>query len=116
MAAAYLRRKGLRVVAHGVRERWGELDLVAIEGRTIVFVEVKTRRSADILDAVEAVDLPKQRRITRAALAYMRRHRLLEERCRFDVVAICLPAGDGISEIRHFPDAFPATGVSSMFS
>jgi putative endonuclease len=116
MAARYLRRQGLRVVARGVRERFGELDLVAVDGRTVVFVEVKTRRSADILDAVEAVDLLKQRRITRAALAFLRRNGLLEERWRFDIVAICWPSGGQQPVIRHFPDAFPASGVSSMFS
>jgi putative endonuclease len=114
-AAKYLRRLGYVIVAQGQRDHVGELDLVAVDQRTIVFVEVKTRQSDDVLAAVEAVDEQKQRRITRTALAFLRRHDLLEERCRFDVVAVCWPPGQRRPAIRHFPDAFPAIGQWQLF-
>ena len=72
-AARYLRRKGYKIVARGsrasrARANSGELDLVAVDGRTVVFVEVKTRRSTVKGHPAEAVDADKQRRLTRLAL------------------------------------------------
>jgi putative endonuclease len=87
-AEKFLRRKGYKIVARHLRLRSGELDLVAIDGRTIVFVEVKTRRTQQFGRPAESVDIKKQRRLTRAGLSYLKRHRLLECRCRFDVVAV----------------------------
>ena len=62
-AGRWLRRQGYRVVAGGNRSRYGEVDLIAVDGQTIVFVEVKTRRSAELGDAAQAVDAQKQQRI-----------------------------------------------------
>src|SRR5215471_17059126 len=76
-AEKFLKRKGYKIVARGLRSRGGELDLVAVDGRTIVFVEVKTRSSGQYGDPSEAVDLRKQKRMTRAALVYLKRHGLL---------------------------------------
>lgn len=114
-AARYLQRRGYVIVARGDRSRYGELDLVAVDGRTVVFVEVKTRRSA--LDhPAEAVHQEKQRRLTRAATAYLKRHRLLDYPVRFDVVAITWPPSHRRPCIEHFPNAFEATGdPSSLF-
>ena len=65
-------------------ERLGEIDLVAIDGRTVVFVEVKTRRSVDVLRRHSRPWMMKSNAgFTRAALGYLRRHDLLEERCTF---------------------------------
>ena len=77
-AASYLKRRGYKIVARGDRAVLGELDLVAVDGRTIVFIEVKTRESHDAGHPAEAVDSSKQRRLTRLALAYLRRHDLLD--------------------------------------
>ena len=79
-AARYLRSRGYKIVAAGDRTMLGELDLVAVDGRTVVFVEVKTRESHEAGHPVEAVDADKQARLTRLALAYLKRHDLLE--CR----------------------------------
>ena len=73
-----LRRQGLKIVSRRNRAVLGELDLVAVDGRTIVFVEVKTRESHEAGHPAEAVDAAKQKRLTRLALAYLRRHELLE--------------------------------------
>ena len=76
-AARFLKRRGYRIVARAARGDLGELDLVAVDGRTVVFVEVKTRRSHEAGHPADAVDERKQQRLTRLALAYMKRHDLL---------------------------------------
>ena len=91
-AERYLKRRGYKVLARGHRLRPGELDLVMLDGGTIVFVEVKTRQSQEAGHPAEAVDEKKQRRLTRLAVTFLKRHRLLEYPGRFDVVAITWPA------------------------
>ncbi|MHB8901210.1 MAG: YraN family protein [Thermoguttaceae bacterium] len=107
LAARHLRRLGLRIVGRRVRTGLGELDLVAVDGRTVVFVEVKTRQSDQHGHPAEAVDLAKQRRLTRLATAYLKRHGLLNHAARFDVVAVTWP--DGVRpRIEHIRNAFEA--------
>ena len=115
-AAKYLRRLGYKIVARGERDRVGELDLVAVDGATIVFVEVKTRASHDAGSPGEAVDQEKQRRLTRVALTYLKRHDLLEYRARFDVVAITWTDNSRRPTIEHIKNAFEAVGQGQMFS
>jgi putative endonuclease len=110
LAAKHLRRKGYKIVAQGDRSGPGELDLVAIDGQTVVFVEVKTRRSSDAGHPAEAVTPDKQRRMTRLALAWLKRHRLLESPARFDVVAITWPDDRHSPTVEHFENAFEAVG------
>ena len=116
VAARYLRRLGYVIVARGHRDSIGELDLVAVDGRTVVFIEVKTRTSHDAGHPADAVDEAKQRRLTRLALSYLKRHDLLECSARFDVVAITWPAGRGQPTLEHFQNAFEAVGFDGMFS
>ena len=116
LAARFLERKGYRIVARSSRTEFGEIDLIAIEGRTIVFVEVKTRRNHDRGHPADAVDESKQQRLTRLALAWLKRERLLEVRSRFDVIGV-IWAGDGkLEKIEHFPNAFAPQGRWQMFS
>lgn len=115
-AARYLRRQGYRIVARGVRFRKGELDLVAWDGSTIVFVEVKTRVSNQRGLPGEAIDQRKQRRMTRAALLYLKQHRLLDYPCRFDVVTIIWPPSSRQPEIELIRNAFEAVGCDGFFS
>jgi putative endonuclease len=105
LAARYLRRHGLRIIVRGYRTSRGEIDLIARDGDTLVFVEVKTRRAGQ---PAEAVTPEKQRRIARAALEFARRHGLLGHRARFDVVAIVWPDDGRPPTIEHFPNAFEA--------
>jgi len=115
-AARYLRRRGYKILARGDRFGPGELDLVALDGGTIVFVEVKTRRSAEEIHPSEAVDDRKQRRLTRLAVAFLKRHGLLEEPARFDVVAVTWPADKWFPKIEHLQNAFDAVGKWEFFS
>lgn len=113
-AARFLQRLGYRILARGHRQRLGELDLVALDGETLVFVEVKTWRRGDRGDPALAVDERKQEKLTRAALTYMQRRRLLEQRARFDVVSIVWDGPDGKPTMRHFINAFEAVGKWQM--
>ena len=114
-AARYLRKLGYIIVARAHRDSIGEIDLIAVDGRTIVFIEVKTRTTHDAGHPADAVDEAKQRRLTRLALSYMKRHDLLDCAARFDVVAVTWPA-PGRQTIEHFKNAFEPTGLSSMYS
>ena len=114
-AARYLRRLGYTIVARGHRDHIGELDLVAVDGRTLVFIEVKTRTTHDAGHPADAVDEAKQQRLTRLALSYMKRHDLLECPARFDVVAVTWP-DRGRPTIEHIKNAFEATGFPGFFS
>jgi putative endonuclease len=115
-AARYLRRLGYKILARGSRLRPGELDLVAADGRTIVFIEVKTRTSQDAGHPAEAVDMDKQRRLTRLAVTFLKRHGLLEYPARFDVVAVTWPTNGRRPQIEHFPNAFDAVGMQEFYS
>jgi len=114
-AARYLRRLGYIIIARGHRDNIGELDLIAVHGRTVVFIEVKTRTTHDAGHPADAVDDAKQQRLTRLALSYMKRHDLLECSARFDVVAVTWP-DRGRPTIEHFKNAFEATGFDGLFS
>jgi putative endonuclease len=102
----------MRVILRGYRTPQGEIDLVARDGDTIVFVEVKARRRGD---PAEAVTPEKQRRLTLAALHFLKKHRLLEQKCRFDVVAIVWPDDHALPAIEHFRAAFDAVGQGQMY-
>lgn len=87
-AASWYERHGYTVLARNWRCRDGELDLVVAERRAVVFVEVKTRRSARFGHPLEAVTPAKQARMRRLALAYLRETGTRARSLRFDVVAI----------------------------
>ena len=106
LAARYLQRQGYRINERGVRNGRGEIDLVARQGQTLVFVEVKTRRSLRAGNPVLAVDENKQRRLARLALDYCQQHRLLDCPARFDVVGIVWPLASRTPRIAHYVGAF----------
>ena len=115
-AARFLKRSGLRIVERGHDSPLGELDIIALDGRTVVFVEVKTRTSSDAGHPTEAIDATKQRRMTPAALAYLKSKRLLNNAARFDVVAVTWPQDSRRPQIEHYRNAFSPTGAGQFFS
>jgi putative endonuclease len=115
-AVRYLKRKGYHILARGVDSRLGELDIIAVDGRTVVFVEVKTRQSGEAGHPTEAIDERKQRRMTQAALAYLKAQRLLQYSARFDVVAILWPENSKRPVIEHYPNSFAPVGAGQFFS
>lgn len=118
-----LRRNGYRILAAGETDRGGEIDLIALDRKTlgrwtIVFVEVKTQGTLRPGNPAERVDADKQQRLTRASLRYLKRHKLLEHRARFDVVAVWWTES-GAPEperIEHYINAFEATGDGQFYS
>lgn len=106
VAARYLRRKGFRILARNWRARSGEVDIIALENDTLVFVEVKSRTLADRGDPLWRIDARKAGRIRRAALGYRRRAGR-DRRCRIDgVVVEFTPGRRGRpvpAEVRWYP-------------
>ena len=106
LACAELEKRGYAIIARRYRRRGGEIDIVARDGPTVVFVEVKARDGRAFGEAVEAVTAFKRRRIVQLAIDYMTRHRLANRPCRFDVVSIHFDSGR--PEIEVFQNAFDA--------
>lgn len=88
LAVRHLKKSGLRIVTRNYRNRFGEIDIIALDGQTIVFVEVKTRKSNAAGNPLEAVDEIKQAKIIQVAQAYLKQRRLFEYSVRFDVIGI----------------------------
>ncbi len=116
-AARFLRRRGYKIVARGEHLSRGELDLVAVDrDRTIVFIEVKARKTQEAGHPSEAVDPDKQGRLTRLAVAFLKRHGLLDYAARFDVIAVTWPEGKWFPQIEHIKNAFDAVGMDGFYS
>ena len=88
IAAAHLERLGYRVLDRNWRDRAGEIDIVAMQGGVVVFVEVKTRRGVARGLPAEAVNADKLERMRRCALAWLSEHRIRNSGVRLDVIAI----------------------------
>jgi putative endonuclease len=104
LACAYLKRKGYRIVERNVCLLKKEVDIIAVDGDTVVFVEVKGRLSGRFGSPLEAVSSLKQVNLTRAARAYLSRRNLLPRDCRFDVIGFRADAGS--IELEHIENAF----------
>ena len=104
-ACRELERHGYEILARRFRTRMGEIDIVAREGGTLVFIEVKARRSTRFGEPCEAVDWRKQQTIARIAAEYVLRYGIGDAQCRFDVVSIVF--GDGLRpRLAIFRNAF----------
>lgn len=102
LAERYLKRQGYAIVERNYRCPVGEIDLIALNRRTVVFVEVKTRRVDTSGAPLEAVHAVKQRRLKRTALHYLNEHRLYDRDVQFDVVGISLRSDPpAVQHVRH---------------
>ena len=110
LACRHLEQKGFEILDRNFRCRSGEVDVVAREGTSTVFVEVKERHTQSHGDPYESVTFGKRRRLIRAARIYAATHGLTEQPIRFDVVSVSWTGGTG-PEIRHDPDAFDSDGA-----
>jgi putative endonuclease len=104
LACRELQRRGYEILARRYRRRGGELDIVARDGATLVFVEVKTRGGCAFGEPVDAVTPMKRRRMGQIAIEYVMRQRLDGCPCRFDVVSVAIDAG--VANIEVFKNAF----------
>lgn len=107
VAARYLRNSGYTIIVRNFRCNLGEIDIVAKDGKTLVFVEVKTR-TVDDPTPEDQVNTVKRHQLTKAAKLYLTRYGIPQPPARFDVVAIVWPEGRE-PQIRHTPHAFEAT-------
>ena len=106
LACRELEQRGYAIIERRYRRRGGDLDIVARDGETTVFVEVKARDSRDFGDGADAVTTLKRRRMKHLAIDYLMRNGLLDTRCRFDVVSIHFDAEPPAIEV--YQNAFDA--------
>ena len=111
-----MRRQGLRIIARNWSCKLGELDLVAVDGTVIVFVEVRSTASTSTESPAESVDERKQRRLTNLALHYLTQHRMLNHPARFDVLVMSWPSGRSQPVIEYHRHAFEAVGRFQVYS
>lgn len=107
IAAKYLADKGYSIIKRNYRCENGEIDLIAKDQDTTVFVEVKTRRSLKFGIPQAAVTPKKQAQISMVALSYLNELDAFNSPCRFDVIAITLPPASEKLKIEHIENAFP---------
>ena len=115
-AERFLLRQGMIILFRGYQDRVGEVDLIAVDQRAVVFVEVKTRSSDFAGEPEEAVDSSKQLKLTKTAIGFLKWHRLTECAARFDVVAIRWPDISDQPQIKHYANAFEPVGQFQFFS
>ena len=104
LALKKVKRLGYKKIIRNYRCPLGEVDLIARDRDTLVFIEIKTRKGRSIDYAKEAVNERKKRQISKVALAYMKSNDCPDAKARFDVVAVCI--GRGKPEIEVIKNAF----------
>lgn len=107
LAERYLRTKGYKLVERNYRCRAGELDLIVLDRRVVVFVEVKTRTGHGFGSPLEAVEFRKQRKMIQAAQFFLAAKGLQQRDARFDVVCVSWAGREPIVE--HIENAFELT-------
>jgi putative endonuclease len=116
-AARFLRRLGYRILARNQSDRRGEIDLLALDGETLVVVEVRSTAGTDLQRVASSVDAEKQRRLTDATLRFLQRRGLLNRiAVRFDVVAIAWPVEAREPHVLHLRRAFQSVGRFQLHS
>lgn len=105
-ASLYLRRRGYSIIAQNLRLKAGEIDLVALKGSLVVFVEVKARSSNEFGTPLEGLTPQQQKRIKKAAEIFLAKRSWSERDRRFDLIAIDLDEQGYVKRIEHIPDAF----------
>ena len=103
LAADYLSERGYEVIARNFECRLGEIDIIAREGKDLVFIEVRSRHSVNALNPVFSVNIRKQKKIAQVAQVYLDRHYREVPACRFDVVLVTVGPP---SEVEVIQDAF----------
>jgi putative endonuclease len=103
-AAVFLKKKGYRILERNAVYKVGEVDIVAQDGETLVFVEVRSRTDPGQVHPAATVTRKKQRQIVRTAMAYCQHHQIRDTMIRFDVVAVLGP--EGVIEL--YQNAFEA--------
>ncbi len=106
LAAKYLKRKGYKIVQTNYRCKLGEIDIVAEQNKIIVFVEVRTKHSEKLGLPQYSINTAKRGQISRAALCYIKEKKIVDQTCRFDVIAITFPSDSKEPKFEHIENAF----------
>ncbi len=106
LACAYLKRNGYEILERNYKTKIGEIDIVARDGKVLVFVEVKTRQSDLYGLPEEAINAKKMHKLTLLAELYISEKRLYQSKARFDIVSILMDGGSGSKSIRLIKNAF----------
>ena len=117
-AARYLFKQGYTILAANYRTRMGELDIVIGKGKTIAFVEVKTRSPQSLFEPKEAVDFDKRRKMLLSAMSVIKAQELSGYKIRFDVVEVIMDEEGYHDErkavVNHIENAFSAEGYNAF--
>lgn len=105
-AEKFLKKAGLKIIARNVRVGYDEIDLIAKQGDTLIFVEVKTRRNESFGRPAAAVNRAKRKKLSRAAMHFLKKRKLRPPYIRFDIMEVI---GEK-PQIRHIPNAFQIEG------
>jgi putative endonuclease len=105
LAVDYLQKLGYTIIQRNYRIRGGEIDIIAKENKTLVFIEVKSRTTTRYGHAVQSLTRQQQKRLSKAALTYLHQHKLNNQSARFDLIAIQKNQCTG-TEIRLIRNAF----------
>lgn len=103
VACEFLKKKGFKVLCTNFYTRFGEIDLIMEDAKTLIFVEVRYRQQHNLISGAESVDKKKQRKIIKSAIKYLHQNPTYKH-CRFDVIAI--QPWQGGNEINWIKDAF----------
>jgi len=101
IACNYLAKKGYKIIERNFRKRYGELDIVSVKSDTLVFIEVKTRKSSQFGSPLESITPRKLHVLTKTALFYKSIHQKLPDLLRIDAVAIELFNDERVMNIEH---------------
>jgi putative endonuclease len=116
-AARFLRRLRYRILAVNIEDKFGEIDVLALDGETLVVIEVRSTERTDFEKVIASVDAAKQKKLTDAVTRYLKRRGLLGRiNVRFDILAVSWPPGAKRPSFQHIPDAFPAVGRFQLFN
>lgn len=105
IAVEYLKIKKYKIVNKGFRFLRGEIDIIAYDGDTLVFIEVKTRKSPRFTQPEESVTPAKRKQLRRVAQGYLLREHIQDVECRFDVLSLSYDELEGYT-VKHITDAF----------
>jgi len=106
LAEQFLRNRGFAILDRNVQNRHGEIDLIAVDQQTLVFIEVRTRSGTGYGTPAESITWRKRRKLRELALAYLQEGASPFRQVRFDVVGIVFKPGSDVPHISHIPNAF----------
>jgi putative endonuclease len=106
LAVKFLKRRGYKIVQRNYRCKLGEIDIIAERSKTLVFVEVRTKQTEEFGPPQYSITAAKRGQISRVALCYIREKKLVEQSCRFDVIAITFSSESRRPRIEHIENAF----------